>query len=311
MFLNLRRHGVRKYISLLLIGSILTIAFYSDNCFAHNRSEHDSILDRVLFGSDSGLPDSWSERIDMLHRASYLTVDQDNNSGQSDLDALNRFRVPRIPSDISEININGNYSHRQYTHMGWDYNYSNYSHWDKRQAILINTVGKVFNFSTEWNWDTYHFEYISKANSMAAFIYYIHLLGDYQYDYGEYPYHDYSLYMMPLASGATGTPSVISEIKTCLQDICADQVDTYVFNGLMTELTQCDSQIYNILQSSTGGLTDDQYEELNDSVEEVLNALIQNVPTLLRNEEFFNNTFPENGEGSSGFWEFLPWNKND
>ena len=311
MMLSLHRHGIKYYISVILIGVLLFISFCNANCLAHDRDEHNRILDRILFGSESGNPDSWAERIDMLHKASYLTLDQANGEGQTDLDALNEFNVPRIPKTISEINVRGNYTHRRYTHLGWDYDdYPNDSHWDSRQSILINTVGKVFNFSQEWNWDTYHFEYNNRANSMAAFIYYVHLLGDYQYDYGVYPYHDYSSYMMPLASGATGSSSVISEIKTHLQVVCAEQVDTYVFNGLMTELTQYDSQIYSVVHSSTGVLTDEEYEELNDLVNDVIEALVEHVPGLLREESFFSDTFPENGETSTT-WDWVPWNKHD
>lgn len=269
-------------------------------------------MDQILFGSvESSLPSSWEERIDMLHNASFLAIDQYNGNGSAELSELNSYGVVRIPDNISEINFQGNSTHRQYTHMGWDHTYFNdRANWNTRKYILINTVGKVFNFSTSWDSNTHHFEYNQRAISMAAFIYYIHLLGDYQQYYEEYPNATQSANMLPLVSGATGTTSVISEIKIHLQVICSEQVNSNVFNGFMTELTQCDSRIYNVIYSSTGGLTDEQYEELNDAVDGVIEVLIQYVPDLLRNESFFDNTFPENGEESSGFWDWVPWNKN-
>ena len=117
MMLSLHRHGIKYYISVILIGVLLFISFCNANCLAHDRDEHNRILDRILFGSESGNPDSWAERIDMLHKASYLTLDQANGEGQTDLDALNEFNVPRIPKTISEINVRGNYTHRRYTHL--------------------------------------------------------------------------------------------------------------------------------------------------------------------------------------------------
>ena len=305
------KHSIRTAISIVLILAILTVSLSGRYCLAHSRQEHDKILDRILFGSEYGLPGSWTEKVDALHRASFLAVDQYNGNGQEDLDALRAYGVSSLPRNISAIDFDGNYTHRQYTHMGWDHTYYNdRAHWSERKRILVNTVGEVFNFTTEWSSDTHHFEYNRRAQNLAALIYYIHLLGDYQYDYGEYPHHNYSSYMMPLASGTTGVDSIISEFKETLQVLFDDQTNSNSYNGLISSLTASDSEIFRIVGSSRGDLTDGEYEALNDATSDVINALQDYVPGLLRNEAYFNNTFPENGESSSDFWDWLPWNKN-
>lgn len=315
LMLSLFRRSIKRSLSGFLIVALLVVGCYGNVCHAHERREHDAILNRVLFGRETGFPNSWEDGLVSLQNASYLAVDQANGYGQTELQALRDYGVSGLPRSIDSIDVSGNYTHRQYTHMGWDYSYPdavNANRWSIRKKILVNTVGKVFNFTSSFNWETFSSQYTQRADSMAAFIYYIHLLGDYQYDFSEDPYQYYgSRYMLQLASGATGRTSVISELKNHMRIIFADQVSTYSFNDLITTLDTCDTRIYAVISTSSEELTDEQYEELNDATSDVIDKLEQYVPGLLRNEVFFNYAFPENGGESSSIWDWLPWHKNE
>ena len=309
---RLRKHSINSVLAVFLIGAMLLVAFPGAKCLAHDRAEHDTILDSIMFGDLSRLSNSWSEKIEALHSASFIAIDQFNGNGQSDLDVLKDYGVSKIPENIGEINFTEwGERHRMYTHLGWDHYYQiDKAKWSKRKEILTNTVGKVFNFAKVWNSTTCRFEYTSKAQSVAAFIYYVHLLGDFHGDFQDKHYYG-SDYVLPLASGSTQNNSVIKEIKNHLALICETQVNSRSFNGLMTELTSYDSTIFSIINNRTGQFTDDEFGSLYEATDGVISLLKQHVPNLLRNESFFNNTFPKSGDDVSSFWDWLPWNKNE
>ena len=184
-----------------LLVIILAIALAMPNvAFAHTGEEHNEELERMLFGDDGATfatthkdrGDAEGRAIQALEDAAYLCIDQYGRTSRKGDACINRLRgywVQGVPRHLSEINPAGTgMAHRSYTHQGWDHDYSSSNtsnldarehaeKWEKRKTVLLNTVDKVFGFtlfSTGWL-----FGHSDKCNSLAALIYYLHVLGDY------------------------------------------------------------------------------------------------------------------------------------
>lgn len=309
MWISFKR-SIKALISVCLIVTILFVALPGAKCFAHDEAEHNRIMDEILFGRSFGFSASWQKKIDALHAASYLAIDQYNGHGQDKLNMLNDYGVSDIPDDIQVINYSAwGKDHRQYTHKGWNQS-STKGNWEVRKKILINTVGKVFNFSKSWDSNTLSFEYNAKAQNMAAFIYYIHILGDYDYDLGETPYYYYGGSTMLHLASSPSSNSVINDMKTHLKIVFKDQNNTHSYNELISGLTVYNSSINNTIRSSNGYMTDEDFESLFDDTKGVIGLLKRKIPSLLNQEDFYTDTFPSNGGDSSTSWDWLPWNKH-
>ena len=64
----------------------------------------------------------------------------------AELNNLIADKIPDIPLSISEFDFSSNYSHRKYTHRGWNLTYDEQAHWPIRQKILLNTIrAKLFS----------------------------------------------------------------------------------------------------------------------------------------------------------------------
>lgn len=276
----------------LLVAMLLSIAV---PCFAHDKEGHNRFLEEVLFGRDgyiSVLSENGQKALTALEYASYLAVDQFNGKGTDELDYLKRtYRVPGLPSSLSTFDFSGNQFHRSYTHRGWDHEYiQDKANWGARRNLLLATTEKVFDFSVFSGKILGHdFGYAEKCNSVAALIYYVHIIGDHEARVS-YKVTDV---MMPLAQAHVdvNNPDILSEVKHHLQIIFADQQNTHKYKTLMQELDALAGEARSLAATPGGINTDEKFLICKDQVQELLTLLQDYVPNMLKDEPFFTDVF--------------------
>lgn len=260
-------------------------------------------MKEVLWGNEKyPLADSQEKAFDILVYACQLAIDQANNSAEEYLNKLrNDYMVSGLPESVSEIQFKvfGG-AHRDYTHHGWDYAYpiepnSMYdkAKWPLRKDILLRATAKVFGFRTQGQFLWIKWGYDKKCNSMAALMYYIHILADHQ-DYLDEKHADYlaeSPELMPFVSERDDEPDVISEIMKHLEIIFEDQTssDNYMF------LNNALKAIKGEAQDKKGNDTIDVAEKrklYKVQVDECIKCLSERVHVLLKNEDFWTKMFP-------------------
>lgn len=174
-------------------------------CFtlsSKSRNEHDRDLFLSLSSDTYGFEKAKnsSRSFDMLFSAVFLTLDycdgtQYQIAGEKARTALINGGLTSVPllNSLTSKGSGGS-SHEQYTHMGWNYQYDVLliqKEWSMRKLLLIDTVEKVFKFSNvetlkqkldETGSNTLLKKILStgsnKPNSVAAILYYVHILGD-------------------------------------------------------------------------------------------------------------------------------------
>jgi hypothetical protein len=110
----------------------------------------------------------------MILNALYLCSEQSDNLGEDQLAQLKR-NVMWLPK-LDEINISYD-DLLECSHNSWEYEYtSEKKAQEKRKKILKRTVNKIFDFGTINNLFGTN---SGKCNSIAALVYYSHILSDY------------------------------------------------------------------------------------------------------------------------------------
>ena len=154
------------------------------NAFAHKSDDHYKEIESVLFGNNKATimgNETKKKLVRHLEYATSIALDQFNEGQRILLEDLQRYGVPNLPPNVTEIgkentinfSASANY-HRSYTHKGWTYPYSeefSVANWPKRKQIMVETTKKVLNSKDE-----------EICDSFAAILYYVHLLGDMQED---------------------------------------------------------------------------------------------------------------------------------
>ena len=285
---------------------------------------HDEFLGRVLLGRNYDSKKD-AEALKMLQYASYLAIDQFNNNNESKasgdqekLDWLRRdCHVSGLPKSVNEINPPSDGSttqlsaknHRTYTHRGWLFPYKNHekgdlAYSDVRNAILKNTVIKVFNFRLKppgevGNWLKRAFAISfddAKCNAVCQLIYYIHILGDCYEDDNYYKANGSNNgFKIPLGRKTPGNTiedtSIIEELIKIMPDLFADQQSTWMYSTFMKELAARRNEI-RALYGKTGGINStERYEEYHKQAKKLMDVLELYVPRLLQNEKYFSKVF--------------------
>ena len=300
------------------MASVFLILAISLSCIvqtnAHGREKHDEELEYILFGSKhykNSHPDD-KRNIQSIEDALYLCVDQFNGNGSDELENLVKIeKIPDIPKTIDEIDYKSNYSHRSLTHRGWNQVYDKKAHWSERQKILRNTVKKKLFPSLLSPVSKVKEKIKGKSNealqceSFCTFLYCIHILGDH-IEAGENERLggsetgsktikqkiDGLAYIDPLAhTHDIRTPGVIPDmIKSC-EVIFQSQTNTFRYKALIQELKYLRDKCEDVYYSD-GGVNDEaKFEEYNGYANELLEILSLYIPPMLKNEEFFLNTF--------------------
>jgi hypothetical protein len=293
-----------KLVSVLLL--ILFLFHFPVNVlFASDDDVHNRQMLQVLFGKNSSLRtddgrlfyvESFSghkkESILALQKAVYWCVDEYNGHiaflqgyPRQYLNDLRRFGVDDIPQ-YDMIDFKANWYHERYTHKGWDFdeyprNYQGYNFqtiWELRKNLLLATVDKTFNFRPD--------EMIKK-DSFAALIYYTHILGDHSGNTKGSLEH-----RIPINGSRRGRTmergDIIWELEYHIPRLFREQTNVPEYRFLMNYLKNHTSKPSFIYART---ISDDDYIKLKKFAEDVLEALIENIPALLRNEVFFTRVF--------------------
>lgn len=312
-------HVLRR-LFLLSLAIMFVFGLFSKSAAAHDKGEHNSELETVLFGQSklqsitSDDKEYAEEAVSLIEDAVYLTLDQFNGLGTNELEHLKKAHIFGIPRNISEIDFQGNNYHRKHTHMGWnavvlkkgdtenstdpktkrsrieyaldkDFDYKrDKANWNVRKKILTATVDKVMKFGLVSN---PLMGYDKKCDSFASLIYYIHLIGDHLED---------TTYMnrspkMELAYYDRSEVGIIDELLLDFEVLFEDQKNSFSYKELVHQLQDLQETVRDI-QNRPGGLGNDKsFAEYKECAEQLMGILVDKVPDLLEKEEFFSKIF--------------------
>lgn len=295
---------------------ILLCISLQPSAFAHDKDEHYEELEYVLFGNRyyKDTHPVHAKIIQAIEDATYLAIDQFNGQGTQELDRLRNEGIPDLPSSIAEINFSANYSHRFFTHRGWNVNYDVKSHWEERRKILNNTVNKELfsSVSTPLDWFPWLQEaiygknaYEQQCENFCILVYYVHILGDHieageEKSIGGGATRTKTLkektaglaYVAPLANTHDrDNPGIIPDLIKCFTVLFKSQSESYMYRNLMQDLQELRERSERVYYSTGGVNTEEKFEEYNACAKDLLEVLAQYVPEMLKKEEFFKNTF--------------------
>lgn len=303
--IGLTKKNIKKIIYITIL--FLLVMLMHCITYAHTADEkggHNDIMNSILFGtSKPQFNKSNAKNLDTaLEYASYICIDQFNGNGEKQLRFLNNtIGVKGIIKDINKINYpnpsEGDTSaHRKFTHLGWENVYSHVvipktdiyenDNWNLRKIVLLNTINKVFKFGIMSNSIT---GYDKKCNALASFIYYIHLIGDYQ-DMNEKKYSKYKQnsnkdpYMMVLYK-KDDKNNILNAIEEDLKVLFSTQENDEHYRRLLSPSISEITKIKNRL------VKENNYNDYTKICNDLIEVLSKNVPNLLKNEDFFNKVF--------------------
>lgn len=287
---------MKKHIRRLALLSILvfSVVLSSIGVLSFDESEHDKYLEQVLFGTENFKKTKSEEikkSIQALEYASYLALDQYNASSRpkdkEKLQFLKNRGVSKVPA-IDDIDFKGNSRHRDYTHRGWDFDYQeDKANWKVRKELLINTVNKELNIG--YSGFLWFKQYNPEGKSFAAFIYYIHVLGD--YISGEWNGEDPYLRIIHLADKDDKDYSLIEELKKHLKIIFKDQTNSNVYSGLIHEIDRLNDTAWSVRHTEGELNTEEKFITYHQCAVDLMQVLIDRIPLLLKKESFFADVF--------------------
>lgn len=307
----------RQIIALLLVISLCAGLIVPAE--AYGAKDHNKLIETILFGNTNysqSLSDDTGDQLLALEHATTICLDQFQGNYADELKFLNGRKIHGIIDTIDNINFGGDSHHRQYTHKGWDwdYSYNDKAHWELRKTLLLQTVNDVFAFSNragEWKilWFTKNYGYTDQCESFSAFLYYLHILGEYQemYEILNNPDNNRKDFtqitedIIPLAKmfPTDLSPDIFAELEKHLPVIFASQKESgsRVYSDMMQNI--------QILASEARGFAldnNDFSEPTADSIVsycqyavKLIEILKASIPGLLEKEEFFATVFyPQN-----------------
>lgn len=263
-------------------------------------SEHNKALEKVLFedGYSKYQSDKIKKNVTAIEYASYLTIDQFGGKGEDQYNTLKKWRMGGLPLSFTSLDynedlqgngkqINAN-THRRYTHQGWDREYETSSvrkFWKARRNVLLGTVNTIFNFGNFSGIVGYD----EKCNSLAGIIYYVHILGD--YDEAD-NYKKISMLQDLAGHENTDGNDMISALKEYSKILFEEnQKSSDEYKALQRGFDNLSSKAGNIVQSVGGVNTDEEFKEYHQYAYDLLQLLTDNVPDLLKREEYFKKVF--------------------
>lgn len=274
-----------KHIKRLVVFVLLFVIVLSPTHkgYSYERKQHDKYMEDVLFKNFKEIQND--EDADRYFRAlgcaAYLTIDQFNSNGQSDLDYLvKEMKIKGLPSNVSEISFNASgTTHRTYTHRGWDFQYYGEMKelWPERKEVLITTVDSMFDF--EGN--------TKKRDSFCALVYYIHILGDHMDDTSYYVKNGLKIDV----GGRVDEESIIDELLYHIERLFEDQKHTHKYNSLTATLEKYDSRFSTLVRSEGGINTDEKFQKKQELTQDLMKVLTMYIPEMLKEEQFFNERF--------------------
>ena len=293
---------MKKLFKLFLLVFLIIANTFS--VFSYSEDEHSKILIEVLFGNNPTV--SNTDAIDAINYAVAISIDHYNSDYSSSLVKLkNDYKIKGLPSSLKSINYKANsLTHRLFTHKGWDHNYLKdeslkdkteivkNANFQKRKDILLKTVNQVFDFGF-WSGKLW-FPYDEQCNSFAAYIYYVHILGDYIHDgESEASFHDYG--MIPLVD-SDGIEGMIDEIEKHSKILFSKQengdgLQKRNYNEFLDELDRIRSDINRVFYSKQDLYNSETYKQYANYASELMECLKAYTPILIKEEDFFKKVF--------------------
>lgn len=288
MIRNLTRRGF-----LVASGSAIIALTRLDTALAFSEPEHNDIFEEIIFSS--GRPERSPEQFKLIEHAVQLCLDQSNGRNARYIDELKNAGIRDIP-DLSEIDFTDNSTHRDHTHLGWKHDYSNGSfegtdwqtRWEKRKAILVNTVDFVFDFGIfeEVKTNLLRAPAGSKCEAFARLLYYIHIFGDFKQSVKEHK--KWPSGVLPYAKQAVGNQETlldgIAEVSKALFDKNDSNSGYSRYARELAKVTRKAKQIRQINDTK-------QIDKLETSLDDLGNCLQDHIPDLFRQQPFFSEVF--------------------
>jgi hypothetical protein len=276
--------------------SLLLFVIFLLPLFASEENVHNGQLLQVLFGRPYTINEIEERNIKPLENALYWCLDEFNGTSYKNgialqrLKDLKRFGVKNVPA-FEKIDFTAGSEHQRYTHRGWDWidypeNIRGYNFkeiWRLRKQLLFSTVDKVFNFKRD--------ETI-KCESLSAILYYVHILGDHIGDskrtyMDRIPLSPRPDYRFNRSGENSNNPTVYTELLYHLPRLFREQTNSVNYRMLSLYLDHNKNREF-----PTGTtISDQEYAELQSFSKETLDKLIEYIPRLLRNENFFMRVF--------------------
>lgn len=285
---NLTRRGF-----LVASGSAILSLTHLDIAVAFPERKHDNIFEEIVFSS--GRPERSPEQFKLIEHAVQLCLDQSNGNNGGYIEELKDAGVRDIP-DLSEIDFTANSAHRNHTHLGWKHDYSNESfketdwqtRWEKRKAILVNTVDFVFDFGAfeEVKTNLLRVPAGSECEAFARLLYYIHIFGDFEQSVGKHK--KWPTGVLPYAKQTTGNQETllggIAEVSEALFDKNGSNRGYSRYARELTRITRKAKRLRQINDTK-------QIDKLDASLGDLENCLRDHIPDLLRQRPFFGEVF--------------------
>lgn len=280
---------------------IIALIIFSSSVFAHQKAaQHDKELMSVLFepGFSKYKSTKVKNAVNALEAASQLTIDQFGGTGKDNFLLLKEYGALGLTWSFSDIDysvdIDNNSkkisasTHRKYTHQGWDIEEIGFgtknavSFWKKRKKVLLNTVNTVFDFGAFSN----SLRFDPKCDAFCGLVYYVHILGDYD----EADNYKKLALVIPLA-GRNDKYDMISQLKKHLDVLFSDHKESSEYKTLIRDLDSIEKSASKIYRSTGGVNTDQEFEEYQKCSKDLMKALQNHIPTLLKQESFFSEVF--------------------
>jgi hypothetical protein len=299
---------MRRWIAIILIFALV----FPCCAYAHDKQkEHDEELKQVLFGNkDVILPSDQQQAFQHIANAISFCIDQFSTTevarAKSSLyDELKRDES--LPYSFEEVELQKNefgknitgQTHRKYTHRGWEFSeYPLKDLWKKRQEIVRLTVNKELFGSSD---DFFAFSWLpwnqsvrsadkKQVEAFCALLYYVHILGDH---IEAETYSAEEQILVPISSSHDlKSPSIVGDLKKYLPDLFPTQKTKRLYGQMIDELNEIGARAEEQYYFHPGGIrTQEQFDAYHKCAEDLLVALSDYIPKLLKNEEFFSYTF--------------------
>lgn len=289
---------MKRLVCYILVITILSLCPVP--AYAYVKDDHDPIIEKVLFGDETfkkrfSKNDERYKRIEDLEYAVALSVDQFNSNSTTYLQYLQSREIHGLPKSIEEMNYSGDVNkHRSFTHLGWDYPYleENLKKWNIRKEILLQTTNSVFGLQrVAGKWiSIFDFKYDEQCVAFAKFIYFIHILGDYE---ATKEPKEIIGQVIPVVRNhpGDGNEDIIFELQENILPVMLKSsigVNKTLYNSLLQDLSTISKEGRELGGENHIKENFSDYKQLATTL---LKKLESKMPTLLKDEPFFRKAF--------------------